>query len=334
MLQEEDNCAYTSEETISVHRHQSVVTTMIGVTESPAQERMGENKSTSGLPNSHELGRLLPSSEQINVQLNPYATGAPHGAHLSRAMKPIPDSNVPRACLKPKPSSLSSISSIRLGKYNAIHRWTLGSRIKYRVNGGSFPNCTMAARAAAALEGAANEWNKGSIGVRFERVADHKPAVFQLEFTVHSEGDEDLLAKSFFPCEAKTPRLLFLHVYQLLFDEIRCHGYMTNVFCHELGHILGLWHEFAGVEERDVECVLFGTDNPSSIMNYPLEPRNWSQMHIQEADYDEVKRFYARNSPTYDGFNIINVVPRYFPPASLLSRPQRIAARILHSWRK
>ena len=66
---------------------------------------------------------------------------------------------------------------------------------------------------------------------------------------------------------------------------------MWNVFTHELGHVLGLRHEFAmdaysAMYEGGAERL--GPRDPMSVMNYRREPPE-----MQQSDIDSTKAFYA-----------------------------------------
>jgi hypothetical protein len=68
-------------------------------------------------------------------------------------------------------------------------------------------------------------------------------------------------------------------------------GMLKGVFLHELGHVLGLRHEFA-IEEEGQGAVLFGVKNKLSVMSYNLPPS------IQQSDRDGVKAFYKESIGT------------------------------------
>lgn len=202
----------------------------------------------------------------------------------------------------------NSISSIYLDvRYpRTIYRWEQGSVITFNVNCSSFPNSKHARHAVASLKSAAEEWNKGDFGVRFKRVEDHEPAVFQLVYSASYRRDPTRLAQAFFPGDP--PEEQQLCVYESSFNkESGNWDYMANMLCHELGHVLGLRHEFAPNEEHPF--VQLGKNNRSSIMNYFESPSEW---HIQETDYHDVRRFYRSCANEYGGCVIVDEKPRPF----------------------
>ncbi|KAI1398593.1 hypothetical protein F4819DRAFT_24367 [Hypoxylon fuscum] len=213
-------------------------------------------------------------------------------------------------------SLLDFITSINLGFIDTVYRWAPGSKIRYNVNYSSFPEKEYGEYAALCLDEAAEKWNRGSIGVVFEKVEDHAPAVFQLVYsTRQSDG---LLARSFMPRGAQEQQDR-LYVYASAFDKEK--GYyngMMNIFCHELGHILGLRHEFAksSPKEQKAPSVQWGPANALSVMNYFKNP---GEMRIQETDYNEVRRFYEFRGKEYSEFKIVDMDPKCFDSPQLSS---------------
>ncbi|KAI2465428.1 hypothetical protein F4781DRAFT_409277 [Annulohypoxylon bovei var. microspora] len=199
-------------------------------------------------------------------------------------------------------NELDSICSINLGLDNTIYRWTPGSTIKYNVNGGSFPTHELATHASKCLEKATSKWNDGKIGVQFERVADDEKAVFRLEYEDIAQDDPGRLAHAFLPEPQWTLQRLW--VYKQAFTTKS--NSMTNIFCHELGHILGLRHEFSLEEEKGLSSVQWGPRNPLSIMSYSKSFR------IQETDTTELRRFYEFRGKAYQDFEIVDLNPKCF----------------------
>ncbi|KAI1140647.1 Metalloprotease [Hypoxylon sp. FL0543] len=196
-------------------------------------------------------------------------------------------------------TELDSTAAINLGFNGTIYRWRPKSTIKYNVNR-NFPRSKLE-YAVMCLEEAGGEWNRADIGVKFERVADDEPAVFQL---VYATSEEDCLASAFFPGAKLEARQLV--VYEKAFEECY-YRWMTNLFCHELGHILGLRHEFAPEREKSCPCVVWGSRNASSVMNY--FGSDLRRMRLQRTDYGELREFYRCDATEYRSFPIVDVDP-------------------------
>ena len=93
---------------------------------------------------------------------------------------------------------------------------------------------------------------------------------------------------------------------------------MSNVFAHELGHVLGLRHEFAIGDVRDrmtasregKDAVRIDAPNEKSVMNYRAEPPE-----IQQSDIDSTRKFYSMTEdaagelPQIGGTKIIDYTP-------------------------
>jgi hypothetical protein len=76
-------------------------------------------------------------------------------------------------------------------------------------------------------------------------------------------------------------------------------GYrVARVMEHELGHFLGLRHEFANQSED--AAVGFGADNAESIMGY-----NWDTSMIQNSDIDGLNDVYTYRWPCYKNWRIV-----------------------------
>ncbi|OTA79526.1 hypothetical protein M434DRAFT_38301 [Hypoxylon sp. CO27-5] len=199
-------------------------------------------------------------------------------------------------CCRTEPDSTAAIN---LGFKNTIYRWTPQSTITYNVNK-FFPKSKLA-HAMKCLNEAAVEWNKANIGVQFKRVPDNTPAVFQLAYAT---GNRGWLACAFFPNAKLEDRQLY--ICERAFEQLYS-PWMANIFSHELGHILGLRHDFAPEREKHYPCVVWGSRNLSSVMNY--FDHDMSQMRLQETDHDELRQFYDYREEQYRSFTIIDVDP-------------------------
>ncbi|KAI4865215.1 hypothetical protein F4820DRAFT_306697 [Hypoxylon rubiginosum] len=206
---------------------------------------------------------------------------------------------------------LGSVCSINVGFDEFVYRWKPGSMITFNVEPQSFPDTSYAAHATRSLEEAARKWNEGEVGVRFEKVADHEPAAFRLVYWKQNSQEPKTLAKAFLPIPSEVQRNQpQLFVYSIAFDKEKGnYNDLAKIFCHELGHVLGLRHEFAKEKESHMPCVQFGESNSSSVMNYFNHARKY---RIQKSDYNDVRLFYAYKGTVYNGFRVIDVDPMYF----------------------
>ncbi|KAI1460067.1 hypothetical protein F4805DRAFT_14348 [Annulohypoxylon moriforme] len=193
-----------------------------------------------------------------------------------------------------------------------IWLWEPGSLITFNMDWDSFKAVPRehANRAITSLEKAAWMWNKGKLAVQFKRVADNEPAVFQLTYYACCPDGSECLAESFFP--GNHPSTQKLYVYGLSFEGTN-YNHMENIFCHELGHILGIRHEFAQEdrEEKKHLSVLIGKPNVLSVMNYFGD---LSQLRIQETDYESVRKLYKSHNHEVCGYKIMYKSPKRFAP--------------------
>jgi hypothetical protein len=132
----------------------------------------------------------------------------------------------------------SSPDKIMLGWKKEVPRWKKGSVVTWAANYNGYPAQGQAAYAANQLNDAAREWNALDLGVTFEWIDDRDNATFVLKY---SSITGTTLAEAFFPNQDLNN---FVTVYQTAFDP-RNIQVMKNIFLHELGHVLGLRHEFA-----------------------------------------------------------------------------------------
>jgi hypothetical protein len=179
----------------------------------------------------------------------------------------------------------SSVASILVGLFTEIPRWKYGSTVNFAAYSSGYPNPEDAQFAAVRLWEAADQWNRCDLGIKFQWVDKLEDATFVLEYGNKLDG---VLASAFFPNNKPLNTLL---VYE---EGLSPHyrGMLKNIFLHELGHVLGLRHEFAmdpappGLESEGGAVVL-GSRNPLSVMNYG----NWPP-EIQPSDIADTKKFY------------------------------------------
>jgi hypothetical protein len=175
----------------------------------------------------------------------------------------------------------SSVASILVGLFTEIPRWKYGSVVNYATYANGYPNPDDAKYAAVSLWEAAEQWNSYNLGVTFKWVNNLKQAAFVLEFGGEKDG---VLASAFFP---NPQPLNTLFVYSLSFTDKKYRETLKNIFLHELGHTLGLRHEFALDPDRfEGGAEVYGTRNPLSVMCYRFPPQ------VQKSDIEDTKSFY------------------------------------------
>ena len=199
---------------------------------------------------------------------------------------PAPPTGPAYTCITEEANPVS-VASIVVGLFTSIPRWKLGSIINFATSATGYPTPADAVYAAKKLIEAADEWNGHNVGVKFKFVPNVEDAAFVLAYG----GDKGtVLASAFFP---NAVVLNTLWVYSNAFDKnVKDGGWsnysiMKNIFLHELGHVLGLRHEFAMDADRfEGGAFRLGTTNPLSIMSYEFPPK------IQDTDILDTRAFY------------------------------------------
>jgi hypothetical protein len=168
-----------------------------------------------------------------------------------------------------------------------------------------FPSDNDFQYAATAFQEAADEWNDIGFGVNISQTLDRALANFVVKY-IKPAVDEGVLASAFFPNDVDD-----VLVYHKTLVEPEWRAVLKNTFLHEIGHIIGLRHEFAieqdalGHGPELTPAKQFGSKNPLSVMSY--EDVN----NIQETDRHDVKEFYKLpNNSKIDGVRIRDYVPR------------------------
>ncbi|KAI1061278.1 hypothetical protein LB506_011641 [Fusarium annulatum] len=182
----------------------------------------------------------------------------------------------------------NGVSDIVVGFNNECPRWVPGSVIRWAAWRQGFETQEDADYAAMQLAIAADAWNKADIGVTFEWVHLAKDATFVL---YHAGNGDGTLAQAFFPNGDDLSSML---VFSDAFTP-EWKPNMWKIFTHELGHVLGLRHEFAiaglpiyGIRAEKQGAVRLGKRDPKSVMTYAPEPPE-----IQESDIESTKMFYS-----------------------------------------
>ncbi|KXJ88203.1 hypothetical protein Micbo1qcDRAFT_214879 [Microdochium bolleyi] len=204
----------------------------------------------------------------------------------------------------------NGMHDIVVGFDGEVPRWVPGSVIKWAAWRQGFASQDDADYAAAQLLMATEAWNNADIGVTFEWVALAKDATFVL---THGGADGRTLASAFFPNKND---LNYMFVYTYGFNR-EWKPNMWKVFTHELGHVLGLRHEFAigdvpsTMSAEGDSAVRIDAPDAMSVMNYRKEPPE-----IQQSDIDSTRKFYQMredangNPPRIGQTEIVDYTPR------------------------
>ncbi|KAJ4862325.1 metallo-peptidase family m12 domain-containing protein [Trichoderma breve] len=226
------------------------------------------------------------------------------GAFLRRATVPLHTTVAKYRCA----TETYGCTEVRVGQGDYISRWLKGSILTYTVDAESFPTIANATEVKEAMQKATDAWGDvwGKVDVSFKylEVDYNGSATFVVRY---SPGEcETTYAMAFFPdaLPRKSPAKLF--VYELGLSK---GAYLANIFAHEIGHIMGLRHEFADGKHREgrgFHCVLFGKKNPLSIMSYQEDLEN---LQVTAQDCSELKALYAYEGEKYKGLPIRDYDP-------------------------
>ena len=186
-----------------------------------------------------------------------------------------------------------TLSSIVIGMGNSIPRWKKDQVVKWAALKVGYPSEAHARYATYKLAQAADDWNKCEVGVTFEWVSSIDDATFVLEY---GGNKDNVLAEAFFP---NSDPLSSLFVYKRAFTRENL-PILKNIFLHELGHVIGLRHEFALEREKSWAAVRFGTPNPVSVMSYTSPPT------IQDSHKRDTRVFYDYDGNAIGGIEIID----------------------------
>ncbi|KAF7510322.1 hypothetical protein GJ744_006818 [Endocarpon pusillum] len=190
--------------------------------------------------------------------------------------------------------------ALQVGSNGEVPRWKPGSVIKWNYFPSGWPGGETQAREVGEMMAQATlDWNKANIGVTFSPGTTLKECTFVLGFNA---ARTPLIAEAFFP---NSNDLSYVNVYsQGIYSS--WYKQLRAVFRHELGHVLGLRHEFAMDPGSQYEggSVQFGTRDAYSVMNYRDEPPTLTQK-----DIDTARAFYAYTGEYIGSMPVRDYIP-------------------------
>ncbi|KAH7123386.1 hypothetical protein B0J13DRAFT_647691, partial [Dactylonectria estremocensis] len=194
-------------------------------------------------------------------------------------------------------------TQLRVGFYDRIPRYTSKSILTYNFDRRSFLLDADYRCVEEGIQVASDEWNKLCLGPKFQRIGNNEKAWFKVIYHDEHPSNKGVYAKSFFPHSPARYREFIVYPLSLTAEH---RPFVSNISLHELGHILGLRHEFAGdhPHERHLPSALVGEENPRSVMNYFDHPR---ALTLTDVDKRDVRKFYDYNKTTYGIFRIFDV---------------------------
>lgn len=182
--------------------------------------------------------------------------------------------------------------SIVVGVGKEIPRWDVVKQspreLKYFVQTSEFPSVDRARDARVAFQRAADLWNAMDLGIKIVATSDAASAHFDLTYWDPPNPLDTTLASAFFPNEKNQS----VWVYDSALQP-KNRNNLVSIFAHEIGHILGLRHEFAitGDPEKELKAegngaTQFMEPNYDSVMSYNFPPT------IQATDEEGIQAFY------------------------------------------
>ncbi len=166
-----------------------------------------------------------------------------------------------------------------------IPLWDRDVTLRWRFNEASMTAFTNPASAKIYIRRLFGEavslWGLGNVPVRFTEVADAWDFEFKVTAQPNCSQNGCVLARAFFPDAGQHDIML----YPSMFSQAR--NEQVETLAHEIGHVFGLRHFFAKIEEARWPSEIFGRHSRFSIMNYGADSR------MTENDRADMRALYG-----------------------------------------
>jgi hypothetical protein len=261
-------------------------------TEERPHEPMSLNETTCYVKRSQKSGKLQRSAaldevDNSDTEKN-FVTGAYGSAYTCITQYPY-QASIRALCLNV------------VGPGNLVARWAHGSKLSYFVSSIGLDDVLLD-RIKTGMKGAADQWRTTSINISFEETPSKQDAVFLVE--LDPKLDASIFAKAFFPGDARQ----VLDLSPVMLDD-KHENHIANIFCHELGHVLGLRHDFRGLVEQNVYRYPAPKFDQASIMNCE-NVRDLANFTLSNLDRMNTHRFYDLPAGPHCGFTIKDYIPQ------------------------
>ena len=225
---------------------------------------------------------------------------------------PGPDHDMPgNVYCMTQEGSASNFNDVRAGCFDpslnecVVPRWLGNREIKWALDAESFASPAKATIAELNLNRATSHWNGRGIPVTFRQCEPDEPHTFLLRYV---KSLDDAIARGFFPNDP----VRVLYITRLGFKQ-KFHDKMYNIFLHEIGHIMGLRHEFAATKEKSNPSAEVSPPDDLSVMNYFPGSFNFE---VQDSDVEGLRALYRlREGSWFKGFKVVIVDPAVYLPA-------------------
>jgi hypothetical protein len=164
-----------------------------------------------------------------------------------------------------------------------IPLWAENLVIRWRFDAASlavFQNTdAIKAKIRDVLTSAVVAWSDAA-PIRFTEEEDNSDFEIVVEKNADCTSQGCTLAQAFFPDAGRHQ----LFIFPTMFEQVKKE--QVDTLTHEIGHVFGLRHFFAGDSETRWPSELFGHDNPLSIMNYG------ANSELTDEDRGDLKKLY------------------------------------------